>query len=151
MKSITLLLCIFLPVIIAGCSKKGGTDQDKSATKFAAPQWKSDTTGKYPATMTSVLALPAGMVSNLTANDQLGAFINGECRGVASLEKVGDADLFFIMIHGLPDESGSIKFKYYSSKTCYMYESNDALNFLIDAVYGTAQNPKTLALSQLKN
>lgn len=151
MKSITLLLFVFLPVIIASCSKNGGTNQDESATKFATPQWKADTTGKYPATMTSVLALPAALVSTLTANDQLAAFINGECRGVASLEKVGNADLFFIMIHGLPDESGRIKFKYYSSKTSYMYESSDALNFLIDAVYGTAQNPKILELVQLKN
>jgi hypothetical protein len=150
MKWIKSMLCIFFLVATLGCSKNKSADQDESGTKFQAPQWRADTTGKYPATMTAVFVLPAALAGNLTANDQLAAFINGECRGVAALEKLSDVNLFFIMIRGLPDESSSVKFKYYSSKTSYMYESNDAINFLIDAIYGTAQNPKTLELSQLK-
>lgn len=150
MKWITSLLCIFLLTTLS-CSKSGSTNQGEVGTKFPAPQWSADTTGKYPATMTAVLALPATLAGNLMEKDQLAAFVNGECRGVAALEKVGNVDLFFIMVRGLPDESSNVRFKYYSSKTSYMYESNDAVNFLIDAVYGTAQNPKTLELSQLKN
>lgn len=150
MKWITSLLCVFLLVTALSCSKTGSTNPNESGTKFPAPQWQADTTGKYPATMTAVLALPGALAGDLMANDQLAAFINGECRGLAALEKVGNVDLFFIMIRGLPDETSNIKFKYYSSKTSYMYESNDTIRFLIDDVYGTAQNPKTLELSQLK-
>jgi hypothetical protein len=149
MKWLTSVLGVFLLMAILSCSKNGNTPEEV-ATKFPAPTWKVDNTGKYPATMTSVVVLPAMLAGNLLENDQLAAFINDECRGVGVLEKVNDQNLYFVMIHGLPDETSKVKFKYYSSKTSYMYESNDAINFLIDAVYGTAQNPKTLEFSQLK-
>jgi hypothetical protein len=100
--------------------------------------------------MTSVLTLPTSLAAAVIENDQLAAFVNDECRGVGTMEKVNAQNLFFVMIHGMPDETSKVKFKYYSSKTSYMYESKDTLNFLIDAIYGTAQNPKTLQLSQLK-
>lgn len=150
MKWITSVLCVFFLVTTLSCSKNGNTSPDEVTTKFPAPTWKEVNTGTYPATMTAVVALPATLAGSLMENDQLAAFVNGECRGVGVLEKVNGLNLFFVMIHGLSDETSNVKFKYYSSKTSYMYESNDALNFLIDAIYGTAQNPKTLELSQLK-
>ena len=100
--------------------------------------------------MTAVLTLPTSLAAAVIENDQLAAFVNDECRGVGTMEKVNAQNLFFVMIHGMPDETSKVKFKYYSGKTSYMYESKDTLNFLIDAIYGTAQNPKTLQLSQLK-
>jgi hypothetical protein len=149
MKWITLALCGFLLMVTLGCSKKE-TAPEEVATKFPAPEWKEDNTGKYPASMTSVVALPLTLAGSLTEKDQLAAFVNGECRGVGALEKVSNLDLFFVMIHGMPDEASPVKFKFYSSKTAYMYESDTTINFLVDAVFGTAQNPKTLKLSQLK-
>jgi hypothetical protein len=151
MKKITSMLFVFLLVAIFSCSKNGNTTPpEEVATKFPAPVWKEDNTGKYPATMTSVVALPVTLAGSILQNDQLAAFVNGECRGVGVIEKVNNRDLFFVLIQGLPDETSKVKFRYYSSKSSYMYESNDAINFLIDAIYGTAQNPKTLELSQLK-
>jgi hypothetical protein len=136
-------------VTILSCSKNENTPEE-AATKFPAPTWRVDNTGQYPATMTSVVALPATLAGDVMENDQLAAFINGECRGVGVLEKVNNLHLFFVMIHGMSDETSNVKFKYYSSKSSYMYESNEPINFLIDAIYGTAQNPKTLELSQSK-
>jgi hypothetical protein len=151
MKKLTRVLCVFLLVATFGCSKNGTTTSTEvAATKFPVPAWKEDNTGKYPATMTSVVTLPPTLSSNVFENDHLAAFVNGECRGVGVLEKVNNLNVFFVMIQGLPDESSKVKFKYYSSKTSYMYETHAPITFLIDGIYGTAQNPKTLELIQLK-
>jgi hypothetical protein len=133
-----------------GCSKSENNAPEPPGTKFTAPEWKQDTSGRYPASMTAVLALPNSLAAAVLESDQLAAFVNDECRGIGTVEKVNTQNLFFVMIHGMPDETSKVKFKYYSTKTSFMYESKDTLNFLIDAVYGTAQNPKTLQLSQLK-
>lgn len=151
MKQIVFLLLILVVVTMFSCSKKDGTSQpEEPATKFPAPTWKDDTTGRYPATMTAVVALPAALAGDVLEQDQLAAFVGTECRGVGVLETVNNQKLYFVLIKGLSDESSDIKFRYYSSKTSYMYETHTAINFLIDAIYGTAQNPKTLAFLQLK-
>lgn len=153
MKKVTLALFGLLLLTATGCSKSSGVPSEppvEVATKFPAPTWKADDTGKYPATMTAVVALPATLVGNTTTNDKLGAFINGECRAVGIIDKVNDQDLYFVLIQGLPDESGQISFKYYNEKTAYMYEAVSVTSFLIDAVYGSAQNPKVLELKQVK-
>jgi hypothetical protein len=151
MKRMVSVLCFFLLAAAYGCSKKAATATPEiAATKFPAPAWKEDKTGKYPATMTAVVTLPVTLAGSVTANDELAAFVNGECRGVGSLEKANNRDVFFILIQGLPAETSPIKFKYYNNKTSYMYETNAALNFLIDDIYGTAQNPKVLEFTQLK-
>ena len=149
MKWTTSILFVLLTASLS-CSKTENTTPDVPGTKFSAPDWKQDTTGRYPASMTAVLALPGSLAVAVVESDQMAAFVNDECRGLGTMETVNNKSLFFVMIHGMPDETSKIKFKYYSSKTSYMYESKDTLNFLIDAVYGTAQNPKTLQLSQLK-
>ena len=151
MKRLISVLCFFLLVASTSCSKKGTTTTpEEVATKFPAPEWKEDNTGKYPGTMTAVVALPLTLASYVMENDQLAAFVNGECRGVGVLEKVNSLNVFFVLIHGLPDETSKVKFRYYSSKTAFMYEFTAAVNFLLDDVYGTAQNPKKLELTQLK-
>ena len=144
--------CMLLLLGTTGCKKETDTKETptETYTKFQPPSWAADATGKYPATMTAVVALPAALQSTMSETDQLAAFVNDECRGVGVTVKVGTANLFFFLIQGLPDESSKIKFKYYSSKTSYMYESTAAVDFLIDAVYGTAQNPKAVEFSQLK-
>ena len=148
----SIALYILLVLCAAGCSKTAEVVPVipvVGATKFPAPTWKADDTGKYPATMTAVVALPAAMVANITPGDKLAAFINGECRGVGVVDKVNSQDLFFVLVQGLPDETGKITFKYYNEKTAYMFEASSVINFLIDGVYGSAQNPKVLELKHL--
>lgn len=150
MKSILSVLCIFLIVAIAGCSKQPVDTPEVVPTKFPPPTWKADNTGKYPATMTAVVTLPVTLAGSVTENDKLAAFVNNECRGVGAIIKVNNQNLFFVLIQGLPEETNKITMRYYNNKTAYMYESTSGLTFLIDAVYGTAENPKIVELSQLK-
>lgn len=150
MKKTPAAIYLFLMMAILGCGKNPVDPPAEAAAKFPEPTWKADGTGKYPATMTAVVNLPAALAGNAAENDKLAAFVNDECRGVGVIVPVNNANLFFILIQGLPEESGEITFKYYSSKTAYMYESHPALTFLADAVYGTAENPRTQAFTQLK-
>ena len=150
MKRISSALYIFLIVAALGCSKKASVDvPEKAATKFPVPTWKADDTGKYPATMTAVVTLPATLAGDAMDNDKLAAFVNNECRGVGVIVKVDNLSPFFVLIQGLPEETNKIIFRYYSNKTSYMYESRSPLTFLADGIYGTAANPKTLELTQL--
>ena len=150
MKRISSALYIFLIAATLGCSKKPVDTPEEAATKFPAPTWKADDTGKYPATMTAVVTLPVTLAGSTMENDKLAAFVNDECRGVGVIVQVSSLNLFFVLIQGLPEEANKITFRYYSNKTSYMYESQSALTFLADAIYGTAENPKTLELTQLK-
>jgi len=150
MKRITSALYIFLIASTLGCSKKSDDLPEQAATKFPVPTWKEDDTGKYPATMTAVFALPVTLADGSTENDKLAAFVDDECRGVGTIVEVNSQKLFFVLIQGLPEETKNINIRYYSNKTSYMYESKSALTFLADGVFGTAENPKILELIQLK-
>lgn len=150
MKKITSVFYIFLMVAVLGCSKNPAVTQEAIATKFPVPNWKADETGKYPATMTAVFTLPVTLAGGSTENDKLAAFVNDECRGVGVIVQVNHLNLFFVLIQGLTEEVNKITIKYYSNKTSYMYESQSALTFLADDIFGTAENPTMLGLTQLK-
>ncbi len=150
MKKISSVLCLVLIAATLGCSKDSDDTLEDAATKFPQPNWKADDTGKYPATMTAVFALPVTLATGSTDDDKLAAFVNDECRGVGTIVEVDHLKLFFVLIQGLPEESNTIAIRYYSNKTSYMYESRSALSFLADGVFGTAENPKMLELAQLK-
>ena len=150
MKKILSAACILLMLATLSCSKSQVEPKPAEATKFPVPTWKADETGKYQATMTAVFNLPATLAANSQENDKLAAFVNDECRGVGVIVKFNNQNLFFVLIQGLPEENSSITIKYYSNKTSYMYQSQAALTFLADGNYGSAEDPKIVALTQLQ-
>lgn len=150
MKKTLSALAITVLLAITGCGKESVKTPEVAATKFPPPAWKADETGKYPATMTAVISLPVPLAGTALETDPVAAFIGDECRGVGVIVNVNSKPLYFVLIQGLPEESTKISFKYYSNKTSYMYESRSPLNFLVDAVYGTATDPKIIELDQLK-
>ena len=150
MKRISALLFISLVLATFGCSKKSADMPVQEVATFPTPDWKADDTGKYPATMTAVLALPAALAAGAMENDKLAAFINDECRGVGVVVKVDKQNLFFVLVQGLTDETNKITIKYYSNKTAYLYKSEPVITFSADATYGTAEDPQIVALTQIK-
>ena len=141
---------LLLLLTTAGCKKETEKKPEEVVKTFPPPNWKGDETGRYPATMTAVVILPASLEAARGQGDQLAAFIGDECRGVGDVVKVETKELYFVMIRGLADEQSKITFKYYQAKTGYLYQTSTDLTFLVDAVYGTAGNPKVLALSPVK-
>ncbi len=150
MKLIMPIVTVLMLLAMAGCSKTTEVKPEETLTKFPLPDWKADATGKYSSSMTAVVSLPLNLYTSLSDGDKLAAFVNDECRGTGIIVKVDGSNLFFVLIQGLPDEQSKVKFKYYSTKTSYMYETPGVLNFLVDYVYGTAEKPKTLDLSPVK-
>lgn len=141
---ITIIALVLLFISINSCKKE-------TNTQFSSPGWKEDTTGKYPVSMTAVVALPRTLQSSLRPDDKMGAFIKEECRGVGVIVKVDSASsVFYLLIHGAASEQDKIKFKYYSTVTSYMYATAEFLNFSMDGNYGTADKPEILDLQPMK-
>lgn len=146
--SAAIIVAIFC--VLTSCKKRFDIPAEEVVTKFSPPTWKADETGKYPASMTAVVAIPSKLYTNFNANDQLAAFAGDECRGEGVIVKLDTSNVFFVLIRGISSEHSKITFKYYSAKTSYMYETLPELSFLVDDVYGTAQNPKVLDLKLIK-
>ena len=126
-----------------GCSKKDDTPQPY---KFPVPVWMKDASGKYPLSMTAVVRLSYKLNLNLQPNDQLAAFINGECRGTGVMVKAGLANVFNIVIQGTSTENSKVTFKYYSNFNQNMFLTTDFLAFTVDRSFGSPDNPETLPL-----
>lgn len=150
MKITWYLISMLLFFGTTSCKKNTDVIPKEEGTKFAAPAWNADEIGNFPASMTAVVVLPATLQATASETDQLAAFINNQCRGLGVIVKVDSTSVYFILIHGLAEEQSQVVFKYYSAKTSYLYQTAPVLHFLIDEVYGTAQNPEVLALSPVK-
>lgn len=57
--------------------------QPTQAAPMAAPRWKNPDMHVYPASMTAIIRTSDYIRPDITADDQLAAFIGTECRGVA--------------------------------------------------------------------
>lgn len=138
------LILLLLVSSITACKK------EVIYTKFPSPTWTIDQTGKYPVSMTAVVSNYYPLNADLLPEDKMGAFINDECRGIGTLVRISPvSSVFFILIHGTTAEQNKISFKYYSSKTSYMYATSDILPFQVDESFGTADKPQILDLKPI--
>lgn len=138
----TLVVILFLG--LAACKKH------HTRPKIPAPSWTVDDSGKYPASMTAVVQVSKNLQPYIEPADKIGAFVGDECRGTGTLVEVGDASVFFILIHGVASEQSKISFRYYRSSKSYLYATEPFLDFIQDGNYGTADSPKILNLSSVK-
>lgn len=140
MKNYIVLLASVL-LLNTSCKKEA------THTTFPNPSWTVDQTGKYPVSMTAVVTMYYNLNADLSEQDKMGAFVNDECRGFGTQVKISPiSTVFFVHIRGTAAEQGKIKFKYYSSKTSYMYQTSDFLTFKVDSNFGTADKPEILDL-----
>lgn len=137
-------------IIILLCVSGINCKKEDSQAQFSPPAWQVDDVGKYAASMTAVVKLPDELNEKLGKDDQLGAFVDDDCRGTGELISVGGSPVYFVMIHGTTSEEISVMFKYYCTKDAHMYVSENSLKFTIDGNYGTADNPVVLRLKAMK-
>jgi hypothetical protein len=144
MKKNPLLAFLLVAIILSISVVTGGCRKEKTT---APPDWKVDTTGKYPVSMTAVVRLPQRLIPNIHPEDKMAAFINDECRGVGVQVNITDSvPVFYVMIHGTSSEQQKIAFKYYSSKDSYLFATSYFLDFAPDDNYGTIDKPAMLDL-----
>lgn len=152
-KYFSIIAMSFLVVIGSSCKKDHNNQQppEEVFTKFPAPTWKEDQTGKYPLSMTAVVAIPEKLRPSMQPGDIMGAFVKEECRGIGTMVKINGAlSVFYILIHGTASEQSKIKFSYYSKGSSYMYTTPEILDYSVDSNYGTPDAPQVLNLVQLK-
>lgn len=133
------VIILSISLVTSSCSKDNGIT--------SPPDWKEDTTGKYPVSMTAVVQLPQHLANNIHPEDKVAAFINNECRGIGVQLNIPDSvPVFYVMIHGTSAEQQKVAFKYYSKRISYLFTTNYFLDFIPDGNYGTIDKPAMLSL-----
>ena len=98
--------------------------------------------GKYPYMMKAVIELPGSLAEYDTAADKFAAFVGNECRSVGERNVTNDGRIVYTFkIVGNEAADQTVKFRYYSAKFGYIYESLETVNFENGSDYGTELNP----------
>lgn len=135
------ILFLSLGIIIL-CFCSCDKDDKEEAATYPAPVWSIKDNPEYATSMTAILRLPDDLEADADQEDELAAFMGGDCCGVG--ERIGH--LYYVLIKGTSYEQSEILFRYYSSKNKYLYESSNTVTFEIDNVYGTTDEPVVLSL-----
>lgn len=139
--------------ILLGCITLlglGSCKKHETLPKTPPPVWTTDASGKYFASMTAVVQVSEKLRPYVKPSDQIGAFIDGECRGTGTLVESGGVSAFFILIHGTASEQKKISFQYYSSWKSHLYSTPPFLPFTVDGTYGTVDVPGVLSLDPVR-
>ena len=132
MKTVKILFFALLVLIVPACHEK------EVATRFNNPEWTYTPNTAYNVTMTATVQLPDNLRPYLSEDDQMVALVGDEVRGVA----VPFTDsLFYITIHGSENEVSQVELRYWSSKTSYMYRSEQSYPFKENDILGIPDQP----------
>lgn len=147
MKFSNVIFIIFLALLGSGCDKDNGP----KFNVYPLPVWTVQSPEIFPNSFTAIVNLPKNM--NLLAQDTdlVAAFIDDECRGIGNLVQSEDKKrrAYIITVRGSSTENRNIVFKYYSTRTSYLYQAATTIAFEIDGTYGTYDTPITLDLKNI--
>ncbi|MBP8959322.1 MAG: gliding motility-associated C-terminal domain-containing protein [Bacteroidales bacterium] len=135
-------LKIFLPLVLLALAP---------LVAHAQPSW-SVNPGSYANNMTVTGVINLNYTESADINDVVGAFIGGECRGVAhpiyqpSVERY----VFYLMVYS-NDESGTVRFKVYDSSTDEELEVTATLAFQVNGIVGSTEAPYVVSAPTLSN
>lgn len=105
-----------------------------------------DMDGKYPLKMTAYLTLPTHLLPYVQNNDQIAAFIGGECRGTTGVEMKDGSPIFRLNVIGKIGVEESWVIRYYNSRNRYLYETSTYYDFKHQTQLGTEEEPLCLTL-----
>lgn len=110
-------------------------------TQAAPPTWTVDAKN-YSFDMTVTAVLNAQCTELMNASNMLGAFVNGEVRGVAtSSNEVNGRFLVFMSVYSNVSSGETITFKIYDADTDTEIDAVTTLAFQDDAVNGSPSSP----------
>ena len=153
----TLFLFIGFSLLGVSCSKGGKDDpiipdsptvgpEQPNYPTFDLPNWSVNNSSSFENTMTVSVVLPDSLRKSELPSDCLAIFCDTDCRGIADRIEEPSGDHTWIAIVYGNSTSESITFKYYSSKTKYMYNSTNTTPFTIDGSLGTIDNPQIIGM-----
>lgn len=127
---------VFIYALIALTLTLFSCEQEEYNT-YENPHWAVMSYEGLSESSTIVMDLPANIKPYQGTEDVVGAFINGECRGV-SVQQDG---LFYIIVSAAADEVANIDLKYYNVANKYMYQVTEQIPFEINKRLGSTDNP----------
>lgn len=139
LKQLLAITAILLVAVMSACRKK------EVITKYDNPQWtftQPDSLSYIGAT--AVIALPDNLQPYIGDNDQMAVFVGDVCRGVANLE---DGLFNFSIPVANAEEESPAYFRYWSSRTGYMYQSSETVVIKSGAIIGATAQPHQLTLT----
>ncbi len=104
---------------------------------YENPHWAVESYEGLSESCTIVMQLPDNLLPYQSEEDVVGAFIDGECRGV-SIQQNG---LFYIIVSGAADEVANISLQYYNVPLKYLYQVNEEIPFEVNGRIGTTDEP----------
>ena len=112
------------------------------ASNRSAPEW-AFSPNAYPNSMSIVAELVTFDSSSFNANDLVGAFVDGECRGIASPQFISaiNKHLAFLTVYGDETESSEITFQVYHEETDEILYVANQLEYNSDNIVGTISEP----------
>lgn len=136
---------VTISVVLGLCAAQMSCKKSDAAPPTSPiPIWKADAIGLYPYSMTAVVSPSTPQNTTIGVNDQLGAFVNGECRGTGTIKTIGTASAFFILVHGNASENSPVVWKYYNAKSSVQYVASESVNFQVDSNIGTVDSPRVV-------
>jgi hypothetical protein len=128
----------------AGAGGKGGP-AEKATTVENAPAWSVNPHDyQYNMTVTAVLRIEDR--ESIDGSDMIGAFVESECRGVASpifVEGVGHYEAF-LMVHGNQAAGEKVTFKAFDADAGVVFDVEETLALEADVAKGTVHQPVVL-------
>ncbi|MCR5013197.1 MAG: fibronectin type III domain-containing protein, partial [Bacteroidales bacterium] len=104
--------------------------------------WNTDRHA-FPTNLTMMLTLDESVFGMAEGSHEIGAFVDGECRGSARLTNVDGKYVAFLTVSG--ENAETVNFRLYDVTTGSVYGSaNESISYKSDDIYGTASNPMVL-------
>lgn len=109
------------------------------------PDWTVNPSDyQFSANLTGVIS-QNGVFINSTGN-KLGAFVNGQLRGVATSTNVLGQQMFFLTIYSNVSSGETVSFKTYIANEDSIYNIKDSIAYVKNSVYGSPQTPIELKI-----
>ncbi|MCR5013395.1 MAG: T9SS type A sorting domain-containing protein, partial [Bacteroidales bacterium] len=104
--------------------------------------WNTDRHA-FPTNLTMMVTLDESVFGMAEGSHEIGAFVDGECRGSARLTNVDGKYVAFLTVSG--EDAETVSFRLYDVTTGSVYGSaNESISYKSDDIYGTASNPMVL-------
>ena len=105
--------------------------------------WNSDF-HRFSTNLTMMVTLDATSVAMSEGSHEIGAFVDGECRGSALLKYVDGCYVAFLTVSGNQDEEVSFRLFDVNNNEEYAGVADERISYQADRIYGSLKTPMTL-------
>jgi hypothetical protein len=138
--------------LVAGIAGVAPRETVAATSAAAAPSWTFDPS-RYQYNMTVIADVKTDGAEWRDGSDVIGAFVAGECRGIAQPMHVDGVDryLAFVMIHSNRIDGEAVEFRAFDAGTELTYGVAGTVAFESDAALGTISDPLVLSAGTVRD